>query len=107
MKRSTRQPVPRERGPSPPAQHSSGFCPDLRCGRGERQLSLRRRLTGPPIVEGPVRLIARLPALGFKTDAALPRHPREEVQRLRDKEGRCIAEIARLLDVSPNTVWRA
>ena len=38
---------------------------------------------------------------------ALSRHQRDEVRRLRDEEGRRIAEIARLFDVSPNTVRRA
>ncbi|MBS1301980.1 recombinase family protein [Loktanella sp. SALINAS62] len=38
---------------------------------------------------------------------ALSRQQREEVRRLRDDEGRRIAEIARLFDVSPNTVRRA
>ncbi|WP_299822770.1 recombinase family protein [uncultured Jannaschia sp.] len=38
---------------------------------------------------------------------ALSHHQREEVRRLRDEEGRRIAEIARLFDVSPNTVRRA
>ena len=38
---------------------------------------------------------------------ALSRQQREEVRRLRDEEGRRIAEIARLFDVSPNTVRRA
>ncbi len=38
---------------------------------------------------------------------ALSRQQRGEVRRLRDDEGRRIAEIARLFDVSPNTVRRA
>ena len=38
---------------------------------------------------------------------ALSRQQRDEVRRLRDEEGRRIAEIARLFDVSPNTVRRA
>ena len=37
---------------------------------------------------------------------ALTRQQRDEVRRLRDDEGRRIAEIARLFDVSPNTVRR-
>ena len=38
---------------------------------------------------------------------ALSRQQRDEVCRLRDEEGRRIAEIARLFKVSPNTVRRA
>ena len=38
---------------------------------------------------------------------ALSRQQRDEVRRLRDEEGRRIAEIARLFEVSPNTVRRA
>ncbi|MBJ3764324.1 recombinase family protein [Maribius pontilimi] len=38
---------------------------------------------------------------------ALSRQQRDEVRRLRDEEGRRIAEIARLFGVSPNTVRRA
>ena len=38
---------------------------------------------------------------------ALSRPQREEVRRLRDDDGRSIAEIARLFGVSPNTVRRA
>ena len=38
---------------------------------------------------------------------ALSRQQRDEVRRLRDEEGRRIAEIARLFQVSPNTVRRA
>lgn len=38
---------------------------------------------------------------------ALTRQQRDEVRRLRDVEGRRIAEIARLFKVSPNTVRRA
>ncbi len=38
---------------------------------------------------------------------ALSRQQRDEVRRLRDDEGRRIAEIARLFKVSPNTVRRA
>lgn len=38
---------------------------------------------------------------------ALSRQQRDKVRRLRDEEGRRIAEIARLFDVSPNTVRRA
>ena len=38
---------------------------------------------------------------------ALTLMQREEVRRLRDEEGRRIAEIARLFGVSPNTVRRA
>ena len=37
----------------------------------------------------------------------LSRHQRDEVRRLRDEEGRRVAEIARLFEVSPNTVRRA
>ena len=37
----------------------------------------------------------------------LSRQQRTEVRRLRDEEGRRIAEIARLFEVSPNTVRRA
>ena len=38
---------------------------------------------------------------------ALSHQQRQEVRRLRDEEGRRIAEIARLFEVSPNTVRRA
>ncbi|ETW11020.1 site-specific recombinase [Roseivivax marinus] len=38
---------------------------------------------------------------------ALSRQQREEVRRLRDEEGRRVADIARLFEVSPNTVRRA
>ena len=38
---------------------------------------------------------------------ALSHQQREEVRRLRDEEGRRVAEIARLFEVSPNTVRRA
>ncbi|CAM4256074.1 recombinase family protein [Palleronia rufa] len=38
---------------------------------------------------------------------ALSKQQREEVRRLRDEEGRRIAEISRLFEVSPNTVRRA
>lgn len=38
---------------------------------------------------------------------ALTHQQREEVRRLRDEEGRRVAEIARLFEVSPNTVRRA
>ena len=38
---------------------------------------------------------------------ALSRQQRDEVRRLRDEDGRRIAEIARLFNVSPNTVRRA
>ncbi len=38
---------------------------------------------------------------------ALSRQQRDEVRRLRDEEGHRIAEIARLFEVSPNTVRRA
>ena len=38
---------------------------------------------------------------------ALSRQQRDEVRRLRDEEGRRIAEIARLFEVSSNTVRRA
>ena len=38
---------------------------------------------------------------------ALSRQQRNEVRRLRDEEGRRIAEIARLFEVSPNTIRRA
>lgn len=38
---------------------------------------------------------------------ALSRQQRDEVRRLRDEDGRRIAEIARLFQVSPNTVRRA
>lgn len=38
---------------------------------------------------------------------ALSKQQREEVRRLRDEEGRRTAEIARLFNVSPNTVRRA
>ncbi|WP_425280294.1 helix-turn-helix domain-containing protein [Roseivivax halodurans] len=44
--------------------------------------------------------------IGGRPNALSP-HQREEVRRLRDEEGRRIAEIARLFDVSPNTVRRA
>ena len=38
---------------------------------------------------------------------ALSRQQRDEVRRLRDDQGRRIADLARLFDVSPNTVRRA
>ncbi|WP_313137726.1 recombinase family protein [Paracoccus jeotgali] len=38
---------------------------------------------------------------------ALSKQQRDEVRRLRDEEGRRTAEIARLFNVSPNTVRRA
>ncbi len=38
---------------------------------------------------------------------ALSRERRAEVQRMRDQEGRSIAELARLFQVSPNTIRRA
>lgn len=38
---------------------------------------------------------------------ALSKERREEVQRMRDQEGRSVAELARLFQVSPNTIRRA
>jgi DNA invertase Pin-like site-specific DNA recombinase len=38
---------------------------------------------------------------------ALSDERRAEVQRMRDQEGRSIAELSRLFDVSPNTIRRA
>ena len=38
---------------------------------------------------------------------ALSRERRAEVQRMRDQEGRSVAELARLFQVSPNTIRRA
>ncbi len=38
---------------------------------------------------------------------ALSKERRAEVQRMRDQEGRSIAELARLFQVSPNTIRRA
>lgn len=38
---------------------------------------------------------------------ALSKERRTEVQRMRDEEGRSIAELARLFQVSPNTIRRA
>ena len=38
---------------------------------------------------------------------ALSKERRAEVQRMRDQEGRSVAELARLFQVSPNTIRRA
>nr|WP_303626320.1 recombinase family protein [Roseovarius sp. M141] len=38
---------------------------------------------------------------------ALSHERRVEVQRMRDQEGRSVAELARLFQVSPNTIRRA
>jgi DNA invertase Pin-like site-specific DNA recombinase len=39
--------------------------------------------------------------------SALSKERRTEVQRMRDEEGRSVAELARLFQVSPNTIRRA
>ena len=39
--------------------------------------------------------------------SALSQERRAEVQRMRDQEGRGVAELARLFEVSPNTIGRA
>jgi DNA invertase Pin-like site-specific DNA recombinase len=45
------------------------------------------------------RIGGRPPALSLERQS--------EVARMRDQEGRCIAELARLFEVSPNTIRRA